>query len=796
MKKLLTFFLTALLAFGVGWAAEVTFEITSSGDGLLAQITSTNQTVTSNGDTLTFSKGTSSNTPQINGGVIRFYANNTLTVSCSAGDVKSVVFTYGTGYTSTQVSLVSGQSGTYDTSSYTWTGSTPSVQFINANSGQTRFYKIVVTTGASTGGDEDEIIYKKVTDLGDLVVGKKYIIMYENGSASVGMGALSNSHGSGITGLTVNNGEVNIYNSPVLEMTLGGTTDAWTLATNASGDGNYLTWSSSTNLAVNGNPDDATNGAKAQWIITSPDNGASYIVKNCSDQNRSIRYNSSGSDFRPYSGTSTGLLAVLYVQKEQTDEPELSVTTNSLSLTDIPYDGSSTSGHFTLTGENLTQNVTMSFSGADGFSISPSSTTIVPDGDGSVNQEYTVTYSGTSTSEVTATVTFSCGDLTETVTVSAKKATPPPATLTALPSSLTINDSGTGNIFTVEGSNLGTDNVGLTQTDSNFDPTLTATTGNPYDGVYNGSPYWGFTPAGGSLNGTVAVSYTGRQLSATNTVTLANNVANATVDVNYVADLYIVTDNGVTNDWHFDGTYGEHMTNNNGVYTATFTANNPTTFILFARKLGDGVTWNTRYVFGPSSGGDWWLPSSGNGNGTIDLNTSHPIRIQDAGTYIVTIDANAGTFSIEKKIIGADDFILVESTDEITADADYVLVRTNASNGTNFAMSNSYNSSSNYYSTVTTGFELNGKIVTLNENSTVNVLNLVDAGDGQFYIKDDADYYLYYNSGNAVHRATSANGSAYKWNLSINNSGDVVIQNANTTSRYLQANTGSTRYAC
>ena len=156
MKKLLTFFLTALLAFGVGWAAEVTFEITSSGDGLLAQITSTNQTVTSNGVTLTFSKGTSSNTPQINGGVIRFYANNTLTVSCSAGDVKSVVFTYGTGYTSTQVSLVSGQSGTYDTSSYTWTGSTPSVQFINANSGQTRFYKIVVTTGASTGGDEDE----------------------------------------------------------------------------------------------------------------------------------------------------------------------------------------------------------------------------------------------------------------------------------------------------------------------------------------------------------------------------------------------------------------------------------------------------------------------------------------------------------------------------------------------------------------------------------------------------------------------------------------------------------------
>ena len=35
MKKLLTFFLTALLAFGVGWAADLTYKFTSSSAGTL-----------------------------------------------------------------------------------------------------------------------------------------------------------------------------------------------------------------------------------------------------------------------------------------------------------------------------------------------------------------------------------------------------------------------------------------------------------------------------------------------------------------------------------------------------------------------------------------------------------------------------------------------------------------------------------------------------------------------------------------------------------------------------------------
>lgn len=213
------------------------------------------------------------------------------------------------------------------------------------------------------------------------------------------------------------------------------------------------------------------------------------------------------------------------------------------------------------------------------------------------------------------------------------------------PETLTISDSGTNNTFTVQGSNLGTDNVGLTQTNNDFTPTLSTTTGTYYDG----GTYWGFTPDDGSVNGTIAMNYNGRELSASNTVTLGNNSgASATFTVNYVADLYIVTDNGVQGNWIF--TDGTQMTNNDGIYTATFTADLANTYILFARKLGNDVNWGTRYVFGPNSGGDWWLPVDGNGNGTLDLYSDHPIKIQTAGSYIVTINANDGTFTITKMV--------------------------------------------------------------------------------------------------------------------------------------------------
>ena len=337
------------------------------------------------------------------------------------------------------------------------------------------------------------------------------------------------------------------------------------------------------------------------------------------------------------------------------------------------------------------------------------------------------------------------------------------------------------------------DNVGLTQTNNDFTPTLTATTGNPYEGVYNDSPYWGFTPADGSLNGTVAVNYTGRQLSASNTVTLANNVANATVDVNYLADLYIVTDNGVTNDWHFDGTYGEHMTYSDGIYTATFTAENPTTFILFARKLGENDPWGTRYVFGPSSGGDWWLPASGNGNGTIDLNTSHPIRIQDAGTYIVTINANNNTFTITKEVVNEGDFVLVTDDSQLAAGNEVIIV-SSGSAGTARTMGQRNNN--NYYGTAVT--VTNTLKVSPTENTQIFTL---EAGNEGWYFKTFDNLYLTStsaspsSSGNNLNtKAKDANGTGTSLaaiTIGSNNNAATIHFQGNGNRKYLRYNTNN-----
>lgn len=208
----------------------------------------------------------------------------------------------------------------------------------------------------------------------------------------------------------------------------------------------------------------------------------------------------------------------------------------------------------------------------------------------------------------------------------------PNPVLTVSPTTLAINDL--GGSFTVNGTDLGTDNVGVTS--SVFSTTTS-------------DQNWGFNNNNGSVNGTVNVTYQGRELKATGTVNVANNMVSTAVDVTYQTDIYIVTDNGVEGNWNFNN--GTQMTNEDGTYTATFNATVPNTFILFARKLGDGVDWNTRYVFGPSSEGDWEMPSDkATEYGSIDVNDDDPIKLPFAGEYTITINGNDKTFTITRKI--------------------------------------------------------------------------------------------------------------------------------------------------
>lgn len=200
--------------------------------------------------------------------------------------------------------------------------------------------------------------------------------------------------------------------------------------------------------------------------------------------------------------------------------------------------------------------------------------------------------------------------------------------LSMTPESMTISDAAAG-VFTITGTDIqGSINVGLA---SNSDWYLNPET---------------LSNTGGEVN----VTYTGRALTAQNTVNAyaANNAeVTASATVNYKADIYVVTDNGVVGNWNFNN--GSMMTEEDGIYTATFTATVPNTFILFARKLGDGVDWNTRYVFGPSSEGDWWMPADvAEQGGTIDVDDDDPVKLPYAGEYTITINANDNTFKIER----------------------------------------------------------------------------------------------------------------------------------------------------
>ena len=454
MKKLLTFFLTALLAFSVGWAAEVTFD-----SSILSGITISNQSVTSNGITVAFTKNNSNNTDYWDGSKIRFYTSNTMTISSSSTITNIVITCTAQNIASNGPSHLSASPGSYSYSGYdgTWTGSANSVTF--TATAQTRFTKIVVTTSGGTvetckkptislpsgtysgeqtvtitsetsgatiyyttdgnnpttssnyisnggsvtidqtctlkamavksGMNNSDVataeyvittgagnIYKKVKDANQLVDGKKYIIVYEDGNRFLGSINKSGSthYGNQIQGPIINSGTVDIAGySDVCELIL--TKDGNHLSFN-NGSG-YLKWSAGNSLDEESSITD-----NSRWTASGSQNSG-YQLTNVYNTDRVLKYNSSSPRFACYESGQQS--AVLYVK--DSEDPTLTVTPPaSLELTDIPYNaaaGAVTTTTFTVAGAHLTGDVTVSINGAD-FSVSP--TTLTRDVNGSISE--------------------------------------------------------------------------------------------------------------------------------------------------------------------------------------------------------------------------------------------------------------------------------------------------------------------------------------------------------------------------------------------------------------------------
>ena len=129
-------------------AADTTIDLTAQGFSNQQEVTD----VTSGTITLTFAKASGSNAPKYytSGASVRTYASNTLTVATSGSDsITQIVFTLGGTTTATPTA----NTGTYNSSTKTWTGSASSVTFTNAASGQYHYKTVAVTTGGGGGVD-------------------------------------------------------------------------------------------------------------------------------------------------------------------------------------------------------------------------------------------------------------------------------------------------------------------------------------------------------------------------------------------------------------------------------------------------------------------------------------------------------------------------------------------------------------------------------------------------------------------------------------------------------------------
>ncbi len=148
--------------------------------------------------------------------------------------------------------------------------------------------------------------YVKVTSADQIAADNKYIVVCESKTAF--MGAIG-TYGASYTNnaLTITDGIADIAgHDAIVELTLGGEANAWTMAT---GD-NYIYWDNTTTNTLKTTTDNTLDGAK--WIIEETASG--YVLKNVDNNERVLRYNASSPRFACYTSTQTP--AVLYVQDD------------------------------------------------------------------------------------------------------------------------------------------------------------------------------------------------------------------------------------------------------------------------------------------------------------------------------------------------------------------------------------------------------------------------------------------------------------------------------------------------
>ncbi len=329
-------------------------------------------------------------------------------------------------------------------------------------------------------------------------------------------------------------------------------------------------------------------------------------------------------------------------------------------------------------------------------------------------------------------------------------------TITLDPTSLTIDDSGTNNSFTVTARNLHENDYGNVSVAHNwvFNTTLTSST----NSIANWNGLQGFNRNYRSVDGTVTVTYTGRELTATDTYTIGTEGASKTITVTYEPNLYIYCDNGVS-PWNFQANPAIAMTNNGeGIYTATLSDIPANSHILFGRASGLTYTWdgddNRLFMGAVMDNGADWQYGFNEQPGSIDTNPTNPVKYRpiwfpEAGTYTVTINANNRTFTITKEVVLTGDFTLVTDASQLAAGNEVIIVNSGVS--ANDARTMGEQRSDNFYGT---GVVVSGAL-TVAATEETQIFTLVGQ-TGEWSFKNSNNEYLYAASSSKNYLRTQA----------------------------------------
>ncbi len=132
---------------------------------------------------------------------------------------------------------------------------------------------------------------------------------------------------------------------------------------------------------------------------------------------------------------------------------------------------------------------------------------------------------------------------------------------------------------------------------------------------------------------------------------------------------------------------------------------------------------------------------------------------------------------------------LVTSVDDLEAGASYLLVCSSK----DFALGAISTTSTKYGTHISVTINDSDKTIT-NVSSDVQIVTL-GGSSGAWTLKISSGY-LSWTSGNSLLTSSTANTTNQQWKISFDNSGNAVIQNAKDTSRKLQYNASSPRFAC